>query len=135
MSLSCSQFPRRSFLCLLPMYRMVPGWTLLQVFSGGMSECAFINVHIFHQKLPVPCLLVIRSMKALRKAKGQRIRESEYALFTLILISATGGWLTRQLTLYLMSCFLVVLQAGNEYSVVWGWLQCLLSFSLLRSAI
>ena len=39
------------------------------------------------------------------------------------------------LLLYLMSCFLVVLQAGNEYSVVWGWLQCLLSFSLLRSAI
>ena len=52
-----------------------------------------------------------------------------------MVMSATGG-LAHEAT-YFYKCLASLLSHkwGDEYSIVMGWLQCSLSFSLLRSAI
>jgi len=68
-------------------------------------------------------------------AYGQRIREVEYASFTPLVSSATGG-LAHEATIY-YKCLASLLSTkwGDSYAITLGWLHCYMSFSLLRSAI
>ena len=70
-----------------------------------------------------------------RQAYGQRVRETEHASFTPIVMSATGGLAPEATTFYRRLASLLASKWSNSYSVVMGWLHCSLSFSLLWSAI
>ena len=61
--------------------------------------------------------------------------ESEHTCFTPVVMSATGGLAHEATCFYKWVASLLCCQWGDEYSVVMGWLQCSLSFSLLHSAI
>ena len=105
-------------------------------FWGSRSERCFIDVRVFNPLTPSNSSSSLSSTfkkheNIKRRAYVQRIREVEHASFTPIIMSATGGWLTKpQFSISVLSA-----KWGDEYSVVLGWIRCCLGFSLLRSAI
>ena len=76
---------------------------------------------------------------SLQSAYGQRIREVEHAQehgsFTHIVLAATGGLAQEATIFYKHLAALLATKWNDEYCKVMGWLRCVLSFSLLRSAI
>ena len=70
-----------------------------------------------------------------RRAYGQRIREVEHASFTPIVLAATGGLAQEATIFYKRLAALLATKWNDEYCKVMGWLRCVLSFSVLRSAI
>ena len=70
-----------------------------------------------------------------RQEYGRRIIDIEHGTFT-PLVPTTGGGMAREATFfYKRLASLLAEKRSEEYSVMMGWLQCTLSFSLLRSAI
>ena len=94
-------------------------------------------IHLLHPMLPVPCLLAIRSMKTSRKELMDKRSErvSMHASYTPVVMLATGELAHEATYFYKRLASLLSYKWGDEYSVVMGWLQCSLSFSLLHSAI
>ena len=72
-------------------------------------------------------------MKASRKEVMDKGFEkvSRHALFTPVVMSATGGLAHEATYFYKRLASLLSRKWGDEYSVVLGWLRCFLSFSLL----
>ena len=58
-----------------------------------------------------------------------------HASFTPVVMSTTSGLAHEATYFYKLLAFLLSHKWGDEYSIVMGWLQCSLSFSLLHSAI
>ena len=109
-------------------------------FWGSRSERCFIDVRGFNPLAPSNSSSSLLSTfkkheNIKRRAYGQRIREVEHASFTPIIMSATGGLAHEATVFYKHLASLLSAKWGDEYSVVLGWLQCCLGFSLLRSAI
>ena len=112
-------------------------------FWGSCSERCFIDVRVFNPFAPSNSSSSLSSTFKKHenikcRAYGQRICEVEHASFTPIVMSATGGGgeLAHEDTVfYKRQASLLSAVWDNEYSVVLGWLQCCLGFSLLRSAI
>ena len=70
-----------------------------------------------------------------RNAYEQRIREVEYASFTPLVMSLTGGLGPAATTTYKHLASLLSAKWNQSYGSVMAWLRCRLSFSLLRSSI
>ena len=70
-----------------------------------------------------------------KRAYEQRIREVEHASFTPLIFSASGGLAKEATTFYKRLASHLAEKRDNPYSCTMNWLRCLLSFSLLRSAI
>ena len=107
---------------------------------GSRSERCFIDVRIFNPLAPSNSSSSLSS--TLKKhenikcrAYGQRIRGVEHASFIPIIMSATGGLAHKAKVFYKRLASLLSAKWGDEYSMVLGWLQCCVGFSLLRSAI
>ena len=70
-----------------------------------------------------------------KRAYEQQIREVEHASFTPIIFSASGGMARETTTFYKRLASLLSTKGEQPYSSTMTWLRCLLSFSLLCSAI
>ena len=116
------------------------GWTLSWMDCGGRSERAFVDVRVCNPFAPSNaasslsvCYKKHENMK--KRAYGQRIWEIEHASFTPVVMSATDGLAHEATYFYKCLAFLFSHKWGDDYSTVMDWLQCSLSFCLLRSAI
>ena len=65
----------------------------------------------------------------------QRVREVEFASFTPLVLSATGGMAKQATIFYKRLASLLASKREFRYSQMMNWLRCRLSYSLLRSAI
>ena len=108
-------------------------------FWGGRTERCFVDVRIFNPHAPFNAGSMTtayrRHENIKRCAYGHRVREVEHASFTPIVMSTTGGLAPEATTFYRRLASLLASKWGDEYCVIMGWLQCSLSFLLLRSAI
>jgi len=105
---------------------------------GGRSERRYVDIRVFNLYAPSNVSSLPAAFKrhenVKRRAYGQRIREVEHASFTPIVLAAIGG--LAQATIF-FKCLVSLLATkwNDEDCKVMGWLRCVLSFSLLRSAI
>ena len=109
-------------------------------FWGGQFERTFLDVRIFNPHAPANKNTTIskcyRKHEAEKKrAYEQRILEVEQSTFTPLIFSATGGMAKQSTTFYKRLASLLADKWEHSYSSTLSWLRCLLSFSLLRSAI
>jgi len=108
-------------------------------FWGGRSERCYVDVRVFNPFAPSNVSSLPAAFKrhenVKRRAYGQRIREVEHASFTPIVLAATGGLAQEATIFYKRLAALLATKWNDEYCKVMGWLRCVLSFSLLRSAI
>ena len=70
-----------------------------------------------------------------KRAYERRIREVVHVSFTPLVFSASGGMAREATSFYKRLASLLAAKRGQTYSCTITWLRCLLSFSLLRSAI
>ncbi len=78
--------------------------------------------------------------KATPKAPHQdlhvhRTSGSEHATFTPLVMSATGGMGCAATTFYKRLASMIAEKRGTAYAVTLNWIQCRLSFALLRASI
>ena len=124
----------------LPSQTMEQGWTLPQMVSGedDMSKL-FFDVRVFNPHAPSngqPLAACYRKHENSKKrAYEQRVREIEHGSFTPIVLSLTGGLGKVATTCYKRLASMITEKQDLPYSTTISWIRCLLSFSLLRSAI
>ena len=113
-------------------------------FWGGRRKRMFIDVRVLNLFAPSnnsrqmsldKCFL--KHEKEKKRAYEQRVREVEHASFVPLVMSATGGMAREATNFYnrLVSVSLLTEKWDQTYSETLHWLRCLISFSLLRSAI
>ena len=100
----------------------------------------FMDVRVFNPFAPSnsqtsldKCFL--KHEKEKKRAYEQCVREIEHASFVPLVISATGGVAKEATNFYKRLASLLAEKWDQSYSVTLYWLRCLVSFSLLRSAI
>ena len=109
-------------------------------FWGDRHQCAFFDVRVFNPLATSNCQCSLdKCYKKHEQEKcrvyEQRIREVERGSFTPLVISATGGMGRAAQTTYRRLASLIAAKRNQSYSSTITWIRCLLSFSLLRSAI
>ena len=121
--------------------RMVLAWTSLQAASGGegTNEHFLMSASSTHTLPPTEAArshpaIYRKHEKVKKRAYEQRILEVEHASFT-SLVFASGGLAKEATTFYKNLASRLAQKKDNTYSSTMNWLRCLLSFSLLRSAI
>ena len=113
---------------------------------GGRFQHTFVDVRVFnphaasnpHTASNRGCQLsaCYRKHENTKKwAYERRIREVEHASFTPLVFSASGGMAREATSFYKRLASLLAAKRDQTYSCTITWLRCLLSFSLLRSAI
>ena len=70
-----------------------------------------------------------------RHAYEERVREVERGSFTPLVFSSLGGMGKAATVMYRRLANLLSVKWNSSYSLIMGWLQCSLSFSLLRSSL
>ena len=110
-------------------------------FWGGRFEKSFIDVRIFNPHAPSNkkesiSASYLKHEKNKKRSYENRVREIEFATFTPIVMSATGG-MAKQASIFYkrLASLLAIKRDEQSYSQMLNWLRCCLSFSLLRSAI
>jgi hypothetical protein len=66
---------------------------------------------------------------------GDCIREVEYAVFTPLVFSTTGGMGKETAVAYKHLAELLAEKRKREYGITLAWMRCILSFALIRSAV
>ena len=109
-------------------------------FWGGRSQRTFLDVRVFnphaksYSRTPLSaCYRMHENIK--KRAYEQRILEVEHASFTPLVFSASGGLAKEATYFYKRLASRLAEKRDQPYSCTMNWLRCLLSFSLLRSAI
>ena len=108
-------------------------------FWGGRAR-AFFDVRVFNPYAPSNSQLVLPSIyrkheREKKRLYDQRVREVEFGSFTPLVMSLTGGWGKEAAVCYKRLASSLSTKWKQPYSKTMGWLRCILSFSLLRSAI
>ena len=70
-----------------------------------------------------------------KKAYDQRIREVENGCFSPLVFTSSGGTGSTAKVVYKKLALMLATKQNRPYSQIINWLQCTLSYSLLRSAI
>ena len=109
-------------------------------FWGSHFERAFFDVKVFNPYAPsnrrTQLSTCYRSHEASKKrAYERRILEVEHASVTPLIFSATGGLGREATVVYKRIAAQLSAKWGHSYSSTMAWIQCRLSFSLLRSSI
>ena len=109
-------------------------------FWGGRYERTFIDVRVFNPHAQSNRNTTISNCyrkheNEKKRAYEQRIREVEHSSFTPLVFSATGGMGRLGSVFYKRLASRLADKRNNPYSSTLSWVRCLLSFSLLRSAI
>ena len=109
-------------------------------FWGGRFERAFFDVKVFNpyapsnQRSSLPsCYRTHESIK--KRAYDQRVREVEHGTFSPLVFSCSGGMGRAATATYKRLAALTAEKRNEPYSSTLGWIQCRLSFSLLRASI
>jgi hypothetical protein len=104
------------------------------------QQDAFFDVRVFHPNAPsyrntsIPSLYRQHEM-AKKREYGDRIREVEYAVFTPLVFSTTGGMGKETAVAYKHLAELLAEKRKSEYGITLAWMRCILSFALIRSAV
>ena len=108
-------------------------------FWGGQREQAFFDVHVFNPHAPSNEQLLAACYRkhenSKKRAYEQRVQEIEHGSFTPIVLSLAGGLGKAATTCYKRLTSMITEKQDLPYSTTISWIRCLLSFSLLRSAI
>ena len=110
-------------------------------FWGSSSQRTFFDVRIFNPLAPsnsnhTNILSCYRKHEmAKKRAYSQRVREVEFASFTPLVLSATGGFGNEAKVFYKRLASMLADKWGQTYSSTLFWLRCRVAFSLLRSAV
>ena len=111
-----------------------------QGFWENSGQVAFFNVGVFHPNASTYQSSQLSSLYRLHETKkkaeyGRRICEVEYGSFTPLVFS-TGGGTAAETTVFFRRLASLLSEKRNEsYSAVMCWIRCVISFSLLRSAL
>ena len=83
------------------------------------------------------CVLCVRYKQEKRRQYEQRVCEIEHAIFTTLVMSATGGMGRAATTFYKRLASMISEKRNTEYSnsQTVNWIRCKLSFALLRALI
>ena len=106
-------------------------------FWGLRQQGAFCDVRVFHPNAPSYRSLQLeacyrRHENENRRAYEQkRVREIQNGSFTPLVFSASGGMGKAAKITYKRLASLLSIKREQPYSLVMGWLQCRLSFSLI----
>ena len=109
-------------------------------FWGSSSQRTLFDVRVFNPLAPSNSHTSIQSCYrkhelAKKRAYSQRVREVEFASFTPLVLSATGGFGNEAKIFYKRLASMLADKWDQPYSTTTFWLRCRISFSLLRSAI
>ena len=109
-------------------------------FWGGRYERMFLDVRVFNPLAPTNRQISLdkcfsKHEKQKKRAYEQWVREVEHASFIPLVMSAMGGLVKEASNFYRRLASLLTEKWDQAYSSTLYWLRCLLSFSLLRSAI
>ena len=109
-------------------------------FWGGRFEKTFMDVRIFNPHAPSNKQTTLTSCyrkheRLKKRAYEQRVRETEHATFTPLVLSATGGMRMEATIFYKRLASFLATKWDQPYSTTVAWLRCRITFSLLRSAI
>ena len=107
---------------------------------GGRYERTFLDIRVFNLHAPSnrrSSLSACYRKHEMEKKRvyEQRVRETEHASFTPVVLSATGGLGREATTLYKRLASMLASKWDQPYSCTLAWLRCRLAFSLLRAAI
>ena len=135
-----NQSLERFSMVLLRSQKMVQDWTSpLMVSWGGRHERAYFDVCVFNPLAPSnrqPLAACYRKHENIKKrAYEQRVCEIEHSSFTPIVLSLTGRLGKAANLCYKRLASMIAAKQDLPYSSTISWICCLLSFSLLRSAI
>ena len=72
---------------------------------------------------------------AKKRECGDRIREVEYAVFTPLVFSTTGGMGKETTVAYKRLAELIAQKRKSKYGITLAWMRCTLSFALIRPAV
>ena len=109
-------------------------------FWGGRYQRTYFDVRVFNphamSNRQTSLAACYRKQEAIKKrAYERRVREVEHSSFTPLVLSATGGLAAEATTFYKRLAARLADKWEQSYSKTMAWLRCLLTFSLLRSAI
>ena len=106
---------------------------------GGRFQRTFVDVRVFnpHAASNRGCQVSAyrKHENTKKRAYERRIREVEHASFTPLVFSASGGMAREATSFYKRLASLLAAKRDQTYNCTITWLRCLLSFSLLLSAI
>ena len=107
---------------------------------GGRFERTFMDVRVFNPLAPSNSQSTLAACyrkheRAKKRSYEQRVRDTEHATFTPLVLSATGGMGREAATFYRRLASLLAVKWDQPYSSTMSWLRCRITFSLLRSAI
>ena len=106
----------------------------------GRRQSAFFDVRVFHPNARSyrnsNISAVYRRQEMMKKREyGDRVREVELASFTPLVFSTTGGMGREGNVFYKRLASLLADKQGWAYGTTMSWIRCVLTFSLLRSAV
>ena len=111
-----------------------------QDYLGEWQQDAFFDVRVFnphtssnYQPSPEVCYRKHENEK--RRAYDQWVKEIEQGTYASLMFYATRGMGPAARTVYKRLASLISEKTGQPYSIAMWWIQCRLSFALLRSAI
>ena len=113
---------------------------MAESFWGRDRQRTFFDVRVFnpfspsHHNTPLTQCYRRNEMEK-RRTYEERIREIEHGSFSPLVFSTSGGMGTTATVVYKRLASLIAEKQDKPYSRTVHWLQCRLSFSLLRSAI
>ena len=107
---------------------------------GGRRERMYIDVRVFNPFAPSNRQMSLdkcfsKHEKVKKRAYEHRVREVEHASFVPLVMSATGSMAREATNFYKRLVSLLAEKWDQTYNETLHWLRCLISFSLLRSAI
>ena len=106
----------------------------------GRRQSAFFDVRVFHPNARSyrnsNISAVYQRQEMMKKREyGDRVREVELASFTPLVFSTTGGMGREGNVFYKRLASLLADKQGWAYDTTMSWIRCVLTFSLLRSAV
>ena len=113
-------------------------------FWGGRFEHTFIDIRIFNPHASSNRNSQLSSSYRRHKTQRNNLTSSEFGRLNMrlllsssspLILSASGGMAREATILYKKLASLLSMKREQPYSSTMTWLRCLLSFSLLRSAI
>ena len=109
-------------------------------FWGSRFERAFFDMKVFNPYSSSNQRSTLTSTyrsheNSKKRAYDRRIREVEHGTFAPLVFSCTGGMGRAATATYRRLAALISTKRDETYSTTMGWIQCRLSFSLLRASI
>ena len=104
------------------------------------QQDAFFDVRGFHPDAPsyrnTSISVRYRQHEMAKKREyGDRVREVEYAAFTPLVFSTSGGMGKETAIAYKHLAGLLAEKRKTQYSIILAWMRCTVSFALIRSAV